>query len=71
MQAREALGMFGLPDHGHEIKIKMLSGANCPIPVLGGVRRMGAGGQKARVLFAQIALASPDIILLDGVQAII
>jgi len=47
-QVRKCLGMFGLPSHAHQTKIKALS-----------------GGQKARVLFAQIALMRPDVIFLD------
>jgi ATP-binding cassette subfamily F protein 1 len=46
--SRKTLGMFGLPSHAHQIKMKALS-----------------GGQKARVLFSQIAMSKPDVIFLD------
>lgn len=72
--SRKCLGRFGLESHAHTIQISKLSGTNlnaCRVSLRfkGGVSdliwvSLLTGGQKARVVFSELACHQPDVLIL-------
>ena len=59
------LGKYGLGGHAHTIKMEDLSGVRNPVFVCIFPISRVTGGQKARVVLAELSLRQPDILVLD------